>query len=386
MKRHQNLVNGVLEILHLSFSSTIYADKIIDKSLRANKKWGSRDRAFVAHHSYEIIRWWRLLWFLKGETPILKREKLNELFEVYWDWAIHKSLLIPSDTPVGVFESFPAWLDELGSNQFKKKWPFMANALNKKAHVILRVNTLRASRDEVLLQLAEENVEAQISEITPEAIVLIKRQQLKNLQSFKSGLYEVQDGGSQLISNFLEAVPGDRILDCCAGAGGKALSLASKIKNIGEILCLETEKSKLTELELRAKRSGAKCIRTKLIRGSGYLKTHFEWADKILLDVPCSGTGVIRRDVDVKWKLKPEHLEKTLKLQQEIISSFSPCLKPGGLLVYATCSILEAENELQIREFLKSKGDLFELKHEERISPSNVHSDGYYVAVLKKIK
>lgn len=384
MKLHSNLLNGIVEILEISFSGNLYADKVIEKSLRSNKKWGSRDRSFVAQHAYEIIRWWRLIWFLKGEDPSLKKDKLFELFEVYWKWAIEKTISTPNDLPIAVIESYPIWLDKKAAMELGENWPILARALNIQANVVLRTNTLKISREQLLLRLAQEDIEAKSSKITSEAITLINRRKLKDLQSFKSGLFEIQDGGSQLISNFLAPMPGDKIMDCCSGAGGKALSLASKMKNIGEVLCIDIELSKIKELEIRAERAGATCIRTHLLLEAEELKEYSGWADKMLLDVPCSGTGVIRRDVDVKWKLTPEHLEGTLELQQEILNNYSKLLKVGGLLVYATCSILESENEMQIIKFLESHSESYELEHQERLSPLNIDSDGYYVALLRK--
>ena len=338
----------------------------------------------MAQHTYEIIRWWRLLWFLKGEAPSLKKNKLFELFEVYWKWAIEKTIPTPNDLPIDVIESYPIWLDKKAAMELGENWPILARALNIQANVVLRTNTLKISREQLLLRLAQEDIQAKSSKITSEAITLINRRKLKDLQSFKLGLFEIQDGGSQLISNFLAPMPGDKIMDCCSGAGGKALSLASKMNNIGDILCIDIELSKIKELEIRAERAGATCIRTHLLLEAEELKEYSGWADKMLLDVPCSGTGVIRRDVDIKWKLKPEYLERTLELQQEILNNYSKLLKVGGLLVYATCSILESENEMQIIKFLESNSESFELKHQERLSPLNIDSDGYYVAVLRK--
>lgn len=125
-------------------------------------------------------------------------------------------------------------------------------------------------------------------------------------------------------------------------------------------------------------------MRTEVIRSAADVQRHAGWANKMLLDVPCSGTGVIRRDVDTKWKLQPEHLERTREIQYAILRDYSAALQPGGLLVYATCSILRSENEDQVRRFLDEKADAFELREELRISPEHPHSDGYYVARLYK--
>ena len=386
LRIHSNLLDGILEILKESFSSKIYAHRIIENQLKSKRKWGSRDRAFVAKHSYEMIRWWRLLWFLKGEEPSLSKDKLNELFEVYRSWAIEETLSIPKNLSIGIAQSYAPWFDKIAEKELGKEWVSISEALNREANVILRANTIKTTKDELLKILSAEGIETRETKISAEAIVLKKRKNLKNLTSFKSGLFEIQDGGSQLIPDFLNPVEGDKIIDCCSGAGGKALSLAAKIKNRGEILCIDTNRKKLKELKSRANRAGVTCIKTLHFKNKKDLQKISNWSSKFLLDVTCSGTGVIRRDVDIKWKLNPKILADTIELQQEILDTYSSLLKPGGILIYATCSILPSENEDQIYKFLNRNKTVFELQEQKRLSPVNKDSDGYYVAVLKKIK
>lgn len=386
LRIHSNLLDGILEILKESFSSKIYAHRIIENQLKSKRKWGSRDRAFVAKHSYEMIRWWRLLWFLKGEESSLSKDKLNELFEVYRSWAIEETLSIPKNLSIGIAQSYAPWFDKIAEKELGKEWVSISEALNREANVILRANTIKTTKGELLKILSAEGIETRETKISAEAIVLKKRKNLKNLTSFKSGLFEIQDGGSQLIPDFLNPVEGDKIIDCCAGAGGKALSLAAKIKNRGEILCIDTNRKKLEELENRANRAGVTCIKTLHYKNKKDLQKISNWSSKLLLDVPCSGTGVIRRDVDIKWKLNPKILAYTIDLQREILDTYSSLLKPGGILIYATCSILTSENEDQVYKFLNRNNTLFELQKQKRLSPMNDDSDGYYVAVLKKIR
>jgi len=382
MKPYPNLVAGVLEVLEWSFGKGWYADRVVDKVLRANKKWGARDLAFVAQHSYEMVRWWRLLWELKGEEVTLKRKKLKELFELYWAWQVEGSLILP-EFSLGVAQSYPEWLDARAAGALGARWPALATALNQPAQVILRTNTWKATREQVLDRLGQEGVEAAASDLRPEAIVLAKRPRLQHLGSFQDGWYEVQDGGSQCIAPFVDPQPGDRILDGCSGAGGKALHLAALMQNQGEILCMDVEAYKLSEAEKRASRAGIDILKTGHIQHTADVTAQGAWADKMLLDVPCSGTGVIRRDVDTKWKLQPEHLERTCELQAHILDRYPAALKPGGRLVYATCSILPEENEAQVASFVKAHPE-FTLEEEVRISPEHAHSDGYFVAVLTK--
>ena len=150
LRIHSNLLNGILEILKESFSSKIYAHRIIENQLKSKKKWGSRDRAFVAKHSYEMIRWWRLLWFLKGEESSLSKDKLNELFEVYRSWAIEETLSTPKDLSIGIAQSYAPWFDKIAEKELGKEWVSISQALNQEANVILRANTLKTTKDELL--------------------------------------------------------------------------------------------------------------------------------------------------------------------------------------------------------------------------------------------
>ncbi len=380
---HPNLVAGVLEVLERTFGQRLYADRVVDQVLRANKRWGARDRAFVAEHSYEIVRWWSLLWHLHGSEPAIKRKPLKDLFDTYWTWR-SEGMPVPSDLDVAVAQSYAPWFAARAAAELGSDWPVLAAALNRPAQVILRANTLKASREAVLERLTAEGIEAAMSDVAPDALVLAKRPRLQHLESFKDGWYEVHDGGSQRIAAYLDPQPGDRILDGCSGAAGKALHAAALARNQAEILCMDVESYKLGEAEKRAVRAGVQGLRTEWIRSPRDVQRHAGWANKMLLDVPCSGTGVIRRDVDTKWKLQPDHLERTLETQYGILRDYSEALQPGGTLVYATCSILRSENEDQVRRFLDEQDGTFTLREEVRITPEHPHSDGYYVAVLQK--
>ncbi|HAG34250.1 MAG TPA: RNA methyltransferase [Cryomorphaceae bacterium] len=380
---HPNLVAGVLEVLERTFGQRLYADRVVDQVLRANKRWGARDRAFVAEHSYELVRWWGLIWHLHGTEPVVKRKQLKELFDTYWTWR-SEGMNVPADLDVALAQSYAPWFAERASAELGTDWPVLATALNRPAHVVLRANTLKTTREAVLERLTAEGVDAALSDVAPDALVLAKRPRLQHLESFKDGWYEVHDGGSQRIAAYLDPQPGDRILDGCSGAGGKADRKSALAGNQAEIRCMDVEAYKLGEAEKRALRAGVNGLRTELIRSPRDVQRHSGWANKMLLDVPCSGTGVIRRDVDTKWKLQPEHLERTRETQYGILRDYSEALQSGGTLVYATCSILRSENEDQVRRFIDEKNGAYTLREEVRISPEHPHSDGYYVAVLHK--
>lgn len=397
-RMHKNLVAAVMEALETSFGKGYYADKVIERILKSNPKWGSRDRAFIAESTYEIVRWWRYLWELHGKEPSLKRKELYRIFGIWWqlkgyelpEWPPFEAVRdmdinrakssLPKD--VGVQQSFPIWFDELAQKDLGKEWPGIARNLNLPAEVIIRTNTLKTTRKDLQKMLAEEGVKTQIFEKNEVGLILTERQNTFRNPSFQSGLFEVQDGGSQLIAPFLRPEPGMRVIDACAGAGGKTLHLSALMENKGSIIAMDVEARKLNELKKRAKRNGAHNIEIRPIESSKSIKRLKSTADRLLLDVPCSGTGVIKRNPDTKWKIQPEHLERVQAIQKNILHDYSQMVKPGGLMVYATCSILHAENEDQVKQFLDVHNN-FQLIEDKRINPSPT-TDGFYMALLMK--
>jgi 16S rRNA (cytosine967-C5)-methyltransferase len=176
-----------------------------------------------------------------------------------------------------------------------------------------------------------------------------------------------------------------RVVDACAGAGGKTLHLAALMKNKGRIIGMDVEQWKLDELQKRGRRAGVSNMEIRFIESSKTIKRLENSADRLLLDVPCSGLGVLRRNPDAKWKLSLDFIQKVKDLQQHILNDYCLMLKPGGMMVYSTCSILSSENEKQVQQFLKDRGEQFELVEEKRAWPSDGF-DGFYMALLKRIK
>ena len=216
---------------------------------------------------------------------------------------------------------------------------------------------------------------------------------LRNVQMFlkqkpfKKGLFEVQDASSQLVADFLDVKPGMRVVDTCAGAGGKTLHLAALMQNKGQVIATDIYANKLKELKRRARRAGAHNIEPRAIDSSKVVKKLYGSADRVLIDAPCSGLGVLSRNPDAKWKLQPEFIE-TLKLtQEEILKQYSKIVKDGGKMVYATCSVLPSENQEQVEKFLASEeGKSFSLKEDRKILSSETGFDGFYMALLEKNK
>ena len=206
-------------------------------------------------------------------------------------------------------------------------------------------------------------------------------------QAFKDGLFEVQDASSQLVAYFLDVQPGMRVVDTCAGAGGKTLHLASLMENKGQLIAMDLYESKLKQLKLRAKRNGAFNIEPRVIEGSKSIKKLHEKADRVLIDAPCSGLGVMKRNPDSKWKLQPEFIDNIRKVQAEVLENYSKIVKPGGKMVYATCSILPSENEEQIKRFLSTdSGKNFNFVKDKKVLAYERGFDGFYMALLERKK
>jgi 16S rRNA (cytosine967-C5)-methyltransferase len=394
MKLHNNTIRGVHTALEAIFEQGHYADKVIERTLKSNPKWGAKDRSFIAETTYEMVRWWRLVNFLSPSKDPW------DLFGTYW--LMQGNELPPWDefarlqpekikskydsiTDSGLLESIPEWLQTLGSQELGDKWEAEIHALNEEAEVVLRVNTLKTTRERLKNLLEADGIRSYLVKGYPDALVLEERQNVFRHPSFKEGLFEVQDASSQLVAAALQVEPGMRVIDACAGAGGKSLHLAALMGNKGKIISMDVEEWKLQQAKLRARRNGVSIFEPKLIEGSKTIKRLKESADRLLLDVPCSGLGVLRRNPDTKWKLSLESLEKVQKTQQELLQSYPSMLKKGGQLVYATCSILPSENEEQIKKFLESEaGKDFELIEDKKVLAQESGFDGFYIARLLK--
>lgn len=398
MEFHRNVVEAVVRSLSEIFNEKRYADKVVEKTLKQNPRWGSRDRKFIAETTYETVRWWRLLqevsghrsldetamWNFIGAWFILNQEELPDwpqFRDIDPEKILDKYEKIKNIRKIR--ESVPDWLDELGSIELGAKWGKELNALNEQAKVVLRTNTLKISVSELQKQLTEQNVETRTISNASDALVLSKRQNVFQLKQFKEGLFEIQDASSQQVAYFMNVEPGMRVIDACAGAGGKTLHIATLMKNKGKVVALDVEQWKLDELKKRARRAGTFNVETKLIESGKTIKKLHETADRLLLDVPCSGLGVLKRNPDAKWKLSPEFIAEVKIKQQEVLNNYSNMLKPGGMMVYATCSLLASENEKQVEKFLAEQKGRFELMEEKKILPSEGF-DGFYMARIKK--
>lgn len=389
---HFHLVQAIADSIDEIFSEGKYADKVIEKCFKKNRKWGSRDRKFFAETVYEIVRHKRRLAFVAGaDQPwdliaAYVYQTMNELP----DWPEFDSIKISdlkkrnsAEKPPEVANSFPDWLHELGKNEFGSEWNKIMNALNAQAEVFLRTNTLKSSDDKLMQQLASEEIKTEL--VFENCIKLVVRKNVFITQAFKKGFFEVQDAASQKVAPFLEVQSGMRVVDACAGAGGKSLHLASMMKNKGKIISMDIHEWKLKELKTRAARDGVDIIETKVIESNKTIKRLEASFDRVLLDVPCSGLGVLRRNPDTKWKLSIEEINRLVNLQREIILDYSKMCKVAGKMVYATCSILHRENEEQVKWFLNTdEGKKWKFIREMRLWPHTDKFDGFYAALLEK--
>lgn len=402
MRLHRNLVYTTIDSLNAIFNEGEYADKVVARALKKDKRWGSSDRKFVAETIYEIVRWKRLYAEIAEVKEPYDRDNLWRMFAV---WAVLRGYPIPDwrqleGTPErkikGRFdelsknralkESIPDWMDELGVKELGEKvWSKEITAQNQPAKVILRTNTLKGTKENLRNTLMDLNIETEYLKDQPEALVLKERANVFLTDAFKQGLFEVQDANSQLVAGFLDVKPGMRVVDTCAGAGGKTLHMASLMENKGQLIAMDLYESKLKQLKLRAKRNGAFNIEYRIIDSTKVIKKLHEKADRVLIDAPCSGLGVLKRNPDSKWKLQPEFIDNIRKVQSEVLESYSKIVKPGGKLVYATCSVLPSENQEQVEKFLKTEiGKQFKFVEDRKMLASESGFDGFYMALLER--
>jgi len=402
LRLHRNLVYTVIDSIRDIFNEGVYADKAVEKALKRDKRWGSRDRKFVAETIYEIVRWKRLYAEIANVKEPFDRNNLWRIFSV---WCVLKGIALPDwnqiePTPTrrikGKFdelsrlrkfrESIPDWIDNVAISELGEElWTKELAALNKQAEVILRTNTLNTTKKELQKILQDENIFTEFIPNHEDALRLIERANVFRTKAFKNGYFEVQDASSQLVAEYLDVEPGMKVIDTCAGAGGKTLHLASFMKNKGQIIAMDIYESKLKKLKVRARRNKVHNIDTRIIDSTKPIKKLHGKADRVLIDAPCSGLGVLRRNPDSKWKLQPEFLENIKKVQQEILQQYSKMVKQGGKLVYATCSVLPSENQNQIAEFLASDaGKDFELVKDNKVLAHVSGFDGFYMAQLER--
>ena len=389
----------IFKTLRVIFWEKVYATKAIQITLKLHPDWEDNKRALFSETVYDLIRWWRPLWYILDRDPVPDEKDLQKLITIYLFskkgdlTALQKKRGLDADQAIQriattknqrvLRESIPDWLDHQGEKELGSRWDAVIASLNKYPDLIIRVNTLKTTVKELTVFLRKEGIVAEPIDWSPDALRIVEKTNVFKLSGFRAGLFEVQDAASQMVSRILDPQPGMRVVDACAGEGSKTLHLAALMKNKGKIIALDIQEWRLNEIRKRATKAGADTIETRMVTSSKVYKRMDGTADRLLLDVPCSGLGTLRRNPDIKWKLSSDDLKRLTILQQEILEKYCMITKPNGRMAYSVCSILPSEAEEQVSRFLKKHTD-FLLLNEKRYWPETDGTDGFYVALIER--
>lgn len=410
------------------------ADFSLNRALRRHKKLHSRERRLIAESLYAMIRMrrryeyvlqqalpkygsistpdqrhWQFalaLTTVSGESP----RDASVIADLGYDGArlLHAVLAHEIEWPsdplerLAVEQSLPDWFARRLTEEYGDAAPAIAAALNERAPLTLRANSLKGTREELVEKLAHERLEGHPTALSPWAVQLSRRENVFGLDAYKAGLFEVQDEGSQLIALATGARRGQKVIDACAGAGGKTLALAAMMENKGLIVACDLSETRLADVKPRAKLAGAFNLAPLVVpegpEGDKALKQWANRADAVLIDAPCSGTGAWRRNPDARWRTSEEDAAKYSAIQRTILDRYSATVKPGGLLVYATCSLLRDENDDVADAFAASHPEFTAVPLEElpaaaldslgrlRVRPDTHGTDGFFAVGFRRSK
>ncbi len=412
------------------------ADDIVANYFRRHRFAGAKDRAAISQHIYVVLRQRAALdWWIEREGRGLPRDARRRVWAalvLIEGWSVRdideacdgdrfrpapltpveKRFLeaLPSqkiehkDMPPEVRGNYPAWLHPHLEAVFGRGLPREMAALSGTAALDLRVNRLKVDdREKARAALAREGVDAARTPLSPVGLRVFERVPLGTLETFRDGAVEVQDEGSQLAALLADARPGMRVVDFCAGAGGKTLALAASMENRGHLVAADIAAKRLERATERLRRAGASIVQRVPLSSARdkWVKRHAQGFDRVFVDAPCTGTGTWRRNPDAKWRLRPEDFTELVALQAEILDSAQRLVKPGGRLVYVTCSLLAEENEHQVAHFLAghpafsllpvgsvwrtvigreapAEGEML------RLTPARHGTDGFFVALMER--
>ena len=318
--------------------------------------------------------------------------------------ALQGESLAHPDMADNVRLEYPDWLDGELRRAFGGDLQRQMTALGEPAPVVLRVNALKAQRKDAIAALEKDGIAATPTRLAPLGLRLEGRVNLKTAKAFRNGLVEVQDEGSQIAALLTDAKPGMSVIDYCAGAGGKTLALAAVMENEGELAALDASKERLKKMAARLRRSGASIIGAQAISGpdDDWLKANEAAADRVLVDAPCSGSGVWRRGPDAKWRLRPDDLVSRIGEQKEVLAAAAGLVRPGGRLIYVTCSVLEREGGNQADWFTETFPDFAVVAADRvwgqtiggeypggggaylRLTPASTGTDGFFIAIFER--
>lgn len=405
-----------IDLLDTFFDTLTPFDILMSKFFKNNKWIGSHDRREIAEFVYSIFRNYEKLKFLTsnitahfGRFMVLaylksgQKLSIDEIRDIFcgrphcppplsqYEEKFLSNLKLSNSLPRHVLCNYPAWMEDhftraFGSESVEQEMI----AMNKKASLDLRVNTLKSNKETVRKILTASGFSPQDTSLSENCLRIPNGRVSRSHEILQNGLAEIQDEGSQLIAEVCDAHAGDTVVDYCAGAGGKTLAIAAAMQNKGRIFALDKSHERLENAKLRCRKAGVNNVFIQEIT-SKWIKRHIGCADIVLVDAPCSGTGTWRRNPDMRAKFTQSDLDELIQTQFEILTSASRLVKPGGKLIYATCSVLYDEDEDQINKFVEkfpefSRQDV-KLKHYEgkflRLTPYRHNTDGFFAAILK---
>lgn len=420
-------IQGTIDVLDSFKDARVPMDSRIGDYMRTRRYIGAKDRKEIVERVYNIMRsfarldWWLerggledtsrgrvIAWLALGEG--LEEKRFTALFDgsqyapapideeehAFIRDILGKSL-IHKDMTEAVQAECPAVYEEMLRGVFGKDFKAEMGAMLEPAPLDLRVNIFRLTREEAQKSLAKDGVETTATPYSPWGLRCTEKAYLSKTKAFHKGWVEIQDEGSQLIAHVCDAKPGMQVLDYCAGGGGKTLALAAAMERKGRIVAMDTDEKRLEKGRRRYKKAGlADIIEVRPLsdeKHRKWFKRQKKKFDIVLTDVPCSGSGTWRRNPDMRWRTYGPALEELVQIQAEILDKVCGAVKPGGRLVYATCSLFPAENEQQVEAFL-ARHDEFELYSLEteypgitagpsmRLTPKRHQTDGFFAAVM----
>jgi 16S rRNA (cytosine967-C5)-methyltransferase len=412
------IVGHTEEVLREVLRFTGPADNTLSRYFREHTRLGGRERGVIAEAVYGLLRN-KLVYTSfaeSGNGPSMRRltllgladatgiDALGGLSEDETQWLTHVMQIDRNMLQAELRSNLPSWVYSRLVERFGEDETLqLAQTLNTPAPLDLRVNSIKTNREQVIAELAAAPIIAEPTPYAPLALRILKKPALQNLPLFKTGAIEVQDEGSQVLAQLVGAKRGEMVVDFCAGAGGKTLALGAFMRNTGRLYAFDISDKRLAKLKPRLARSGLSNVHPVLIahENDAKIKRLAGKIDRVLVDAPCSGLGTLRRNPDVKWRVRPESINELNAKQLSILQGAARLVKSGGRLVYATCSILDEENENIVTQFLAAN-DAFslvpmkEVLEEQRIAlemgdylklmPHRHQTDGFFAAVLERKK
>jgi 16S rRNA (cytosine967-C5)-methyltransferase len=418
MRLHPAVANHVEDVLREVLRFTGPADAIVSRYFREHPKLGARERAAVAEGVFAVLR--NKLSYASfsesGHGPHMRRlallgladavgiDALGGLTPEEGDWLQRIAHIDRASLPLALRTNLPEWLlNTLLQRDGEQATLALAEALNQPAPLDLRVNALKAKREEAIDALTQAGIACEATPYAALGIRLPKKPALQNLPLFRDGVIEVQDEGSQLLAQIVAARRGEMVVDFCAGAGGKTLALGAAMRSTGRLYAFDVSEKRLAKLKPRLARSGLSNVHPTVIahENDAKIKRLMGKIDRVLVDAPCSGLGTLRRNPDMKWRQTPESVAELHAKQASILASAARLLKPGGRLVYATCSLLHEENEAVAAQFLATHEDFvllpmndvlveqkiaLEMQDYLKLQPHLHRTDGFFAAVFERRK